>query len=260
MENESRRIAFRIMYDGTDFLGWQRQARGRTVQGELERMLSRLCGNVPVTVVGAGRTDSGVHAHGQVAHADVALRFSDADLLHTLRRMSPPDLALYDLRTVPDDFHARYSARRRSYRYRILFRPDPFLSRYGWEVHARLDTDRLRRAAAFLVGTHDFTALSKHNPDTPNPVCTIYNAEWSEEPHGMDFHVTADRFLYGMVRLLVGIQYDVARGARNAEEIPAVIASRDRAAQSMAVPAHGLSLANVEYEGIRGAGGPWKSV
>jgi len=242
-----RRIAFRVMYDGTDFLGWQRQARGRTVQGELERMLSRLCSDVPVTVVGAGRTDSGVHAAGQVAHADIASRYSDDDLLYTLRRMSPTDLAVYDLRTVPDDFHARYSARRRSYRYRILLRPDPFLVRYGWDLHTLPDITMLREAAQLLLGTHDFTALSKHNPDTPNPVCTIYRAEWTEEEHGLDFHVTADRFLYGMVRLLVGIQYDVGRGARSLQEIPELIASKDRARQSMAVPAKGLSLVEVEY-------------
>lgn len=242
-----RRIAFRVMYDGTDFLGWQRQARGRTVQGELERVLSRLCGDVPATVVGAGRTDSGVHAAGQVAHADIASRYSDEDLLYTIRRMSPTDLAVYDLRTVPDDFHARYSARRRSYRYRILLRPDPFLARYGWELHALPDVTLLRQAAQLLLGTHDFTSLSKHNPDTPNPVCTVYRAEWIEEGHGLDFHVTADRFLYGMVRLLVGIQYDVGRGARSLQEIPELLASGNRAGQSMAVPAKGLSLVAVEY-------------
>lgn len=245
---ESRRIALKVMYDGTDFLGWQRQARGRTVQEELERMLSRLCGDRPVTVIGAGRTDSGVHAHGQVAHADVETRYSDDDLRYALQRMSPDDLVVSRLTTVPDDFHARYSARRRSYRYRILLHPDPFHVRYAWAAPGQLDIEMLNDAARHLLGTHDFTSLSKHNPDTPNPVCTIYRSEWIDEEDFLDYHITADRFLYGMVRLLVGVQYDVGKGARSAEEIGEIITSRERSKQSMAVPAKGLSLVRVEYE------------
>ena len=251
MDQEStiwRRIAFRVMYDGTGFLGWQRQKSGRTVQEELEKRLTRLSGNRPVTVTGAGRTDSGVHAHGQVAHADVCCRYDDGDLHHALSRMCPDDLVVYDLRTVPSDFHARYSARRRSYRYRILLRPDPFQVRYGWSAPAELNRDLLAEAAGLLLGGHDFTALSKHNPDTPNSVCTLYDARWVEGEGHLDFHVTADRFLYGMVRLLVGVQYDVGRGARPATDIPELIASGDRAGQSMAVPAQGLSLVHVGYD------------
>lgn len=251
MDQEStiwRRIAFRVMYDGTGFQGWQRQSTGRTVQEELEKRLAKLSGNQPVTVTGAGRTDSGVHAHGQVAHADVCSRYDDGDLHHALSRMCPDDLVVRDLRTVSDDFHARYSARRRSYRYRILLRPDPFRVRYGWYAPTRLDPELLSDAAHLLLGTHDFTALSKHNPDTPNSVCTIYDARWEEGEGSLDFHVTADRFLYGMVRLLVGVQYDVGRKVRPAGHIPELINSRDRAGQSMAVPAQGLSLVHVGYE------------
>lgn len=243
-----RRIAMKIMYDGTDFLGWQRQAVGRTVQEEIERMLFRLNGDRPVTIVGAGRTDAGVHAHGQVAHADVETRYDDADLLHALRRMSPPDLVIADLTTVPEDFHARYSARRRSYRYRIITSPDPFQSRYAWYVPIPLDLQSMREAAELLHGRHDFTTLSKHNPDTPDPLCEVYRAEWIEREHQLDFHVTANRFLYGMVRLLVGFQYDVGRGSRGAGELPGLLAVADRSLQSMAVPAVGLSLVEVGYD------------
>ncbi len=244
----SRRIAFKLMYDGTDFLGWQRQRTGRTVQEELENVLSRLAGDQPVAVTGAGRTDSGVHAHGQVAHADLATRYDDSGLLNALRKMCPDDLVVSDLQTVPPDFHARYSARQRSYRYRILLRPDPFYVRYGWRAPVQLDTAKLRKASSFLLGTHDFTALSKHNPDTPNQVCTISKADWVEEAGHLHFYVSADRFLYGMVRLLVGIQYDIARGARPVTDIAPLIDSRDRSGQSMAVPAQGLSLIHVGYE------------
>jgi tRNA pseudouridine38-40 synthase len=243
----SRRIAMRLAYDGTDFLGWQRQASGRTVQGVLEAMLSRLAGDRPVTVTGAGRTDSGVHAAGQVAHADIATTLDDASLLHKLGRMSPPDLAVLELVSAPSDFHARYGAWRRSYRYTILTRPDPFRARYGWLMAWPVDIVLLERAASELLGRHDFTALSKHNPDTPDPVCEIVAAGWSEEPGAKVFDVTADRFLYGMVRQLVGIQLDVARGRRPIGEIAATIASRDREQASPAVPGRGLSLVAVGY-------------
>ena len=245
---EKRRIAFRVAYDGTDFLGWQRQATGRTVQGVIEEMLSRLNSNRPVAVVGAGRTDSGVHAEGQVAHAEVEIRYDDSELLYTLGKMSPADLVISNLQTVPNNFHARYSARRRSYRYRIITTPNPFLARYAWHLPLELNVEAMRVAAQLLLGTHDYTTLSKHNPDTPNPICEVYRAEWVESGEQLDFYVTANRFLYGMVRLMVGFQYDVGRGSRIATELLELLKAADRGLQSMAVPAVGLSLVNVEYD------------
>lgn len=242
-----RRIAFGIMYDGTDFSGWQRQPNGRSVQEELERMLGRLAGDTPVTVVGAGRTDAGVHAHGQVAHADITARHDDAGLLHALGRMAPADIAVPWLRTVSGEFHARFKACARSYRYTIITRPDPFRARYAWLLERPLERERLQAAADELLGGHDFTALSKHNPDTPNPICTIERAEWSVDADALTFTITADRFLYGMVRLLVGIQTDIALGRREPGSIAAVLDSRDRNRQSPSAPAAGLSLIRVEY-------------
>ncbi len=237
----------RIMYDGTDFLGWQRQPHGRTVQEEVEKMLSRLCGNLPVNVVGAGRTDSGVHAGGQAAHADLLTRYDDASLLHALHRMSPPDLAVTALRAASPDFHARYKAWSRSYRYTIITRPDPFLARYCWRFDGALDLHLLNTTAALLLGEHDFTSLSKHNPDTPNMVCHVTRSEWREREGGAEYHVTADRFLYGMVRLLVGVQMDVGRARRPMEDIVRLLGSRDRNFQSTSAPAAGLSLVDVGY-------------
>jgi tRNA pseudouridine38-40 synthase len=237
----------RIMYDGTDFVGWQRQKVGRSVQEELEGILTRISGDRPVTVVGAGRTDSGVHARGQVAHADVLTPYSDSELLHAVGRMSPGDLAVVALRGVAADFHARFRAVRRSYRYSIIHRPDPFLERYAWHTGFPLDLSLLNAAAERLRGRHDFTAISKHNPDTPDPVCEVVEALWMPTERGVEFHVSADRFLYGMVRLLVGLQIDVARGKRSLDEIGMLLASGKRANQSMAVPARGLSLMEVRY-------------
>jgi tRNA pseudouridine38-40 synthase len=242
-----RRIAMRVVYDGTDFLGWQRQAQGRTVQEELERILTSLCSERPVTVIGAGRTDSGVHASGQVAHADVATHYDDARLLHALRRVSPDDLAVASLATVDPGFHARFTASSRSYRYTIISTPDPFRARYSWHVGYHLDDALLRDAASMLVGRHDFTALSKHNPDTENPICTVEHAEWNFSGKTREFEITADRFLYGMVRLLVGFQIDIARGKRGLGELASALDSHDRAVQSMSAPARGLCLIGVGY-------------
>ena len=244
---DTRRIALEVAYDGTSFLGWQRQARGRTVQGELERMLGQLSGDVPVTLTGAGRTDTGVHAAGQIAHADVTSRFDDARLAHALARMSPDDIAIRRLVTVSPRFHSRYDAISREYCYTIIERPDPFRSRYAWRVDWQLDDRLLDASAALLLGRHDFTALSKNNPDTENPVCTVDRSIWRRQSDRLEFRVRSDRFLYGMVRLLVGIQIDIARGRRQPEEIVMLIKSAAREGRSQAAPAHGLSLVEVRY-------------
>jgi len=243
----SRRVALSLMYDGTEFFGWQRQPKGRTVQGVVEEMLTKISGNRPATVVGAGRTDSGVHASGQVAHADVVTAYSDRDLLHALRRMSPRDLAVADLRTVSREFHARFRAWSRSYRYAIIRRPDPFRARYAWYLDLDLDERSLNDAAATFLGRHDFTPLSKHNPDTPNAECHVVECRWEPCDGGLEFHVTADRFLYGMVRLLVGIQIDVARGKRPFGDLEATLRSTGRSMQSPSAPACGLTLVSVGY-------------
>lgn len=244
---EARRIAMRIAYDGTDFVGWQRQAIGRSVQGELERILSRLGGEQPVTVVGAGRTDSGVHAHGQVAHAEIASRYSSAELHHAICRMAPTDIAILELVDAPPDFHARFHATSRSYRYSIHSLPDPFRARCSWYFSRTLDTGLLSQAACEIIGEHDFTSLSKHNPDTPNMFCRIIRSYWAESKFGVEYHVTADRFLYGMVRLIVGLQVDIAIGRRSVEEIPLLLSACDRSVQSQSAPARGLSLMEVSY-------------
>ena len=243
----SRRIAMRVAYDGTDFVGWQRQRVGRSVQGELEAMLGKLAGDRMVTVVGSGRTDSGVHAAAQVAHADLPIRYSDAELLHALRRMSRSDIALLDLVGVDENFHARFDAHRRRYRYAIHTTPDPFRSRYSWYLDRPLNLDKLDQAAAAMVGHRDFTALSKHNPDTPNMICDLRVSEWHHEDGGLSYHIVADRFLYGMVRLAVGFQIDIALGTRSTDELVDSLEARDRTGQSGSAPACGLSLMEVSY-------------
>lgn len=247
-QRTSQRLALKLAYDGTDFAGWQRQPGERTVQGELERIFGALAGDREVSVVAAGRTDSGVHASGQVAHVDLPVgRAEPEGLLHSVRRMVPADLAVGEIVKVESDFHARYRARRRTYRYTVALRQNPFFSRYRYLPYRLPDVDRLRSLAPLFLGRHDFTGFSKHNPDTPNTVCEIELAEWERFDDRLEFTLRADRFLYSMVRMIVGAQLAVEAGRRAAEEIVQKLADPDRMHPFVPVPGHGLSLIAVSY-------------
>jgi len=243
-----QRCALLVAYDGTDFAGWQRQPGERTVQGELERLFGALAGDRSVSVVAAGRTDSGVHAAGQVAHVDLpAERVDPEALLRAARRMCPDDLAVEALVPVDRDFHARFRATRRTYRYTLALRHDPFTARYRYHPRRCPNVERLSLLAPLLLGRHDFTSFSKHNPDTPNTVCEVDRAEWRAFEDRLEFTVRADRFLYSMVRMLVGAQLAVEGGKRSREEITSAFAAPSRDHPFVPVPGHGLSLIAVSY-------------
>lgn len=242
-----RRVAIRTAYDGTDFVGWQRQPNGRSVQGTLEEIFGRIARNRPVSVVGAGRTDSGVHASGQVAHVDLPLDLDADDLRYRLNRMLPGDIAVSDVVVVPRDFHARYRACLRRYRYTIVRQANPFRTRFAWHVDADLDLVLLREATAAVLGRRDFTSLSKINPDTSNPVCHVSLAEWHVSDTMVTFDIHADRFLYGMVRLTVGLLTDIALHRRPVADVRRVLECTDRSHQSSMAPARGLELVGVDY-------------
>lgn len=241
------RYALTISYDGTDFLGWQRQASGRTVQGLLEDVLQQLNRRARTTVVGAGRTDSGVHATGQVAHVDLAQEYPTDELLYRMNRMLPDDVAVREVRRVPDEFHARFRAFRRRYRYRITTDRDPFEARFAWFVQDHLSIPQMREAGRELLGQRDFTPLSKVNPDTPNMVCDVSRIDLLEVEGGIELVIESDRFLYGMVRIITGLLVDVGRGSRPVTDIRIILASIDRSLQSQAAPARGLYFERAWY-------------
>lgn len=249
-----------IEYDGTAFAGWQVQADARTVQGEVERALA-VALRQPVGVVGAGRTDAGVHARGQVAHAVLASptsRLDDAGdapdlrrLTHSLRGLLPADVALRDTEWAPDGFHARYSATARRYRYHVTTRPAA-LER-AWRLHlpAVPDWDAMNDAAARLVGRRDFTSLCRTQSETINRVCHVTRAAWVPDAAGdgaaWRFEMEADRFLHGMVRTTVGTLLEVGRGRRTPDDLMRVLDAADRRAAGPAAPPHGLVLHAVTY-------------
>ena len=242
------RYFLHLAYDGTRYAGWQVQPNARTVQSELDRCLSLVL-RQPVHVQGSGRTDAGVHASHQVAHfeAEIPADLPPDQLLHRLRRVLPPDIAPLRLHPVPDDAHARFSAEERSYEYFVLTAPDPFRHDFALFIDRPLDVAAMNAAAAHLVGTHDFTTFSKVKGAETHYVCHCHEAGWHPAPGGLVFRIRANRFVRGMVRLVVGTLLDVGRGKRTPVDFQQLLQAKNRIEAGNAAPAAGLFLSRVIY-------------
>lgn len=248
-----RRFRLTLEYDGSGFSGWQLQARGVTVQGVLEAALERLCGH-PVRVIGAGRTDSGVHATGQVAHFDTTTPRSPETIVRALNTMTPRQLAVLSAEAVRSGFHARNKAIYRQYDYRILTRRPPPALELGrvWHLPHPLDVDAMRAAAAHLSGTHDFSAFRAATCQASSPIKTVSCVQVERvpsAPYGAEVRIRigADAFLQRMVRSLVGGLVEVGRGRWSPGRFQSVLASRDRQMAPATAPACGLYLTLVRY-------------
>ena len=234
-------------YDGTSFHGWQVQPNGCSVQEELQKALSTLL-RQPVATVGAGRTDAGVHARKMVAHFDIDAPVDCAQLAYRLNRMVPRSMAVYKVEPVGDDMHARFSARKRTYRYFLHTRKDPFLRHYSCEMHFDLDFLKMNEAAAILMQYSDFGAFCKSHSDVKTTICRVMYAQWHQmSPTEWYFEISADRFLRNMVRAVVGTLVDVGRGRLTLDEFRSVIEGRKRTAAGESMPANALFLEDVEY-------------
>lgn len=245
------RYCIELAYDGTHFCGWQVQPGERTVQQVVEAALTLLL-RQPIHLTGSGRTDTGVHAHHQPAHFDVDVAAPIADtgqILYRLARLLPPDVKPTALFAVADTFHARFSALARTYHYYICQRPDPFRRFFSAFVGQPLDFGAMNEAAAQLLGEHDFTTFSKTKGNVAHYRCRISEARWmpDEAAGTATFTITANRFLRGQVRLLVGTLLDVGRGRLTGADFGAALAAQDRARSSGAAPAEGLTLWRVAY-------------
>ena len=241
-----------LAYDGTDFCGWQVQREGRTVQGELNRALRQVL-RQEVRTQGSGRTDTGVHASHQVAHfeAEMPAGMDAALFLYRLRRALPPDVAPLRLHPVPAEANARFNAERRTYDYFVLTAPDPFRRNQALLLDRPLDVPAMNEAAAHLVGQFDFTTFSKVKGGEDHYICRCFEAGWHAAPGGWRFRIRANRFVRGMVRLVVGTLLDVGRGKLTPAEFQELLWRQQRVAASSAAPAQGLFLSRVEYgEGI----------
>ena len=237
-----------VEYDGTGFCGFQYQPRERTIAGELEAALSRLFDS-PIKIAGAGRTDAGVHATGQVVSFAAHAAFPVDKLAIALNSALPPDITARDAAYAPERFSARLSAIERRYTYVVLNRPEPsaVVRRYAhFEYHA-LDAERMRRAACDLVGTHDFASFCGVLPEHGGTVRTLHALELESSGDLLTVHLRANGFLHRMVRIAVGTLLEIASGRRPADAIPAILAARDRRAAGLTAPPQGLFLTGVRY-------------
>jgi tRNA pseudouridine38-40 synthase len=251
---EPRRFWGKVEYDGTDFFGFQIQASERTVQGEIERALEAVAG-VKTRVVGAGRTDRGVHARGQVISFEVAWRHGLSDLQRALNAVLSADVVLLDLGFAPEGFHPRFSAWRRAYRYTILNRswPSPLERRTAWHLTQELDVGQMADAGDCLLGTHDFATFGQA-PQGENTVRTVFRADWLAGGSRLLFDIEANAFLYRMVRSIVGMLVLVGLGQVSSQEYREMLHSRDRGLIKQVAPAHGLCLMRVDYAAHGGVG------
>ncbi|HEY6478213.1 MAG TPA: tRNA pseudouridine(38-40) synthase TruA [Polyangia bacterium] len=243
-----RRFRAVVEYDGTGFSGWQRQREERTVQGVLEDAIREMTGE-SVFVRGAGRTDAGVHADGQVATFDLDLVIPPRGLLRGLNSILPVDLALVDVAEAAPDFDARFSARGKVYRYTIWahFVRSPRRARHAWHVREPLDTEAIRTAAAALVGDHDFRAFRASDCDRRTTRRIVRAIDVDRQGALLTIDVEATAFLKNMVRILVGTLVDVGRGRIEPGAVPRMLETGDRAAGGMTAPARGLTLLRVIY-------------
>jgi tRNA pseudouridine38-40 synthase len=251
----TERLRLDLSYDGTGFHGFAPNQGVTTVGGELAAALERVLGE-PVRLTCAGRTDAGVHARSQVVTLDVPTgRVDEARLRRSLNSMLGPRVSVTGISTVPGDFDARFSARWRSYRYRVLTRevPDPFLASTAWWVPETLDVAAMQHAAQHLVGEHDFSSFCRR-PAGPPGACLVrrvLRAAWmvEDEPDLLRFEIAATAFCHQMVRSIVGTLVEIGRGRSRVADLGAVLAARDRSAAGNIAPPHGLVLWAVGYPG-----------
>jgi tRNA pseudouridine38-40 synthase len=241
-----RNIKLTLEYDGTHFVGWQTQANGRSVQEEVSKVLRQVL-QERITLHGAGRTDSGVHAHGQVANFLTTSTFDVHPLLSALNGNLPDDVCILSIEEVPERFRARHDAKSRVYKYYVSLAPIAIDRRYRWYVKYSLDVDLMNMIAASIIGERDFESFCKYASDVDHYRCTVMKSEWTPLPGGLVYEIRANRFLHGMVRALVGTMVDMGRRHTPAASFPDIMAAKDRTRAGMAAPAHGLYLEEVIY-------------
>ena len=240
------RLKFELQYDGTDFHGWQVQPNAPSVQSSIEETLTRLNGNQDVEIVGCGRTDTGVHAMHYVAHAD--FEYADlATLKFKMNGMLPSGIVILSITTAHADFHARFDATQRTYKYFINKSKNPFNERFAHFTRHSLDVEAMNAAALHLIGHQDFESFAKHHSDVSNHFCHVYSAYWSENEEQYIFEISANRFLRNMVRAVVGTLLEVGLKKINPDEVVSIIQKKNRSDAGSSVPGKGLFLWKIQY-------------
>ncbi|MCR5203112.1 MAG: tRNA pseudouridine(38-40) synthase TruA [Lachnospiraceae bacterium] len=248
-----RRILLRVAYDGRNYHGWQNQPNAITVEGKLNEAISDLTGT-PVMVIGASRTDAGVHAYGNVAVFDTEMRMPAEKFAPALNTKLPEDIIIQESVECPLDFHPRKVKCRKTYEYTILARKTalPEYNNYAYYFYRNLDVESMKRAAVFFKGRHDFKAFCSAHTTTKTTVRTIYDVQIKEEKLAVGgrlikIYITGNGFLYNMVRIIAGTLLEVGIGKRSPKEIPKLIIEKDREASGPTAPPQGLKLLNIDF-------------
>ncbi len=247
--SDKKRYFLEIAYDGTAYHGWQVQPNAVAVQEKLNYALATYL-REDVETIGAGRTDTGVHARQLYVHFDSSnpkLAADPARAMHSLNALMPYDIAINRILDVHDDAHARFDAIERSYEYHIHTKKDPFLINKSWYTRDVPDIVKMNEAAQLLLGTKDFECFSKSHTQVFTNICTIKEAKWVQDGEGFVFHITADRFLRNMVRAIVGTLLEVGIKGKPISFVEEVLASKNRSKAGVSVPAHGLYLTRIIY-------------
>lgn len=243
-----KRVKLIVAYDGTNYCGWQVQPNGITIESVLNHHLTELLGE-EIHVIGASRTDSGVHADGNVAVFDTQARMPAEKISYALNTRLPQDIRIQDSCEVPSDFHPRFQQTVKTYEYRICNRrfPDPCSRLYALFYYWDLDVEKMRQAAAYLVGEHDFTSFCTKKEEVTNCVRTIYSLEVEKNGDFITLRIRGNGFLYNMVRIITGTLLRVGGGQIEPEQILQILEAKDRGAAAETAPAHGLRLVKIEY-------------
>lgn len=251
MNNSDYHYKMTIAYDGTNYQGWQVQPNGISIQEIIQNTMNIIL-KEKVTIRGSGRTDTGVHAENQVAHFKYFLKLDKSRFLFSLNSLLPSDIRVKLIEDVDPDFHSQHSAVGKTYHYHLHLSPVlcPFKHRYSWHIHKEFDLNKLKAAATCFLGTHDFTSFANESHKgacAKDPVRTLKRIDVVAQDGGIRLEFEGNGFLYKMVRNLTGFLVDVARGRRDASEIPELLKARDRKLASKAAPASGLFLHEVHY-------------
>jgi tRNA pseudouridine38-40 synthase len=243
-----RRVKLTVAYDGTNYCGWQIQPNGETIQGMLNRHLSELLCE-EIHTIGASRTDSGVHARGNVAVFETSARMPIEKISYAMNARLPEDIRIWESKEVPAEFHPRFTKTIKTYEYRILNKTfaDPTCRLNSLFCYNKLDVELMKKAAGYLVGEHDFKSFATENPQATTTVRTIYDIHLDKAGDMITLYITGNGFLYNMVRIIVGTLLEVGKGCYPPEHITEILDARDRSAAGPTARAHGLTLAQIRY-------------
>ena len=244
------RYFIRFSYNGTNYHGWQSQPNAVTVQETLTKAMTTVL-NCPIELMGAGRTDTGVHAKIMYAHFDTEIAIDSGNLVHKLNSFLLKDIAVHEIIAVHDTAHARFDATKRTYEYHIHTFKNPFLADLSWYSTSQLDVDAMNEAAKLLLTHTDFECFSKVNTDVNTFNCKVTIAQWSQDENKLIFTISADRFLRNMVRAIVGTLINVGLHKITRVDFQAILESKNRSEAGFSVPAHGLYLTEIAYDYVK---------